>query len=50
VAVAETVVAIETATTEAAIVIMPKSEVVAAAPGVKQITESGFAGKMRLRS
>jgi hypothetical protein len=33
VAVEETVVAIETATTEAAIVIMPKSEVVAAAPG-----------------
>jgi hypothetical protein len=45
VAVEETVLAIETATTEAAIVIMPKSEVVAAAPGVKQMTE-----KMRLLS
>jgi hypothetical protein len=50
VAVEKTVVAIETATTEAATVIMPKSEVVAAAPGVKQTTESGFAMKMRLRS
>jgi hypothetical protein len=50
VAVEETVVAIETVTTEMTILMMPKSEIMAATPGAKDMARSGCARKKRLHS